>query len=315
MPVEQLVGLDDLEHRGDRARVLVGDRRPERVVARRAADTRARSPCSTSRASSRGSARACGRTATPGRAAAARRRRRDANAVPQPYHDGSSAAVLRPREDPRDRAQRREVVLALRPARGTRADVEQRELVDRRERAEERRRSRGSSTSARYTLAASASASSATSAVSPSAPASGNAASSVAASADSRLRCASPGSPYLNAIVSPCSVTFSRPGGSPCGCARIAAYVGPPPRPALPPRPWKTVSSDAAPPRDVGERDERAADLPLRREVARVLRRVRVADHHLAAADRVEQLLVDARRGAQRVDRLEERHERRAARS
>ena len=77
-----------------------------------------------------------------------------------------------------------------------------------------------------------------------SAPAtSGNAETRVAASAASRLRYASPGRPYLKEIVSPCSVTLSRPDGWPGGCARIAAYVGPPPRPVLPPRPWKIVSS------------------------------------------------------------------------
>ena len=72
---------------------------------------------------------------------------------------------------------------------------------------------------------------------------SGTAVRSVAATAASRFRRARPGRPYLNAIVSPCSVTLRRPSTACGGCARIAAYVGPPPRPALPPRPWKTVSS------------------------------------------------------------------------
>src|SRR5205085_8071492 len=58
---------------------------------------------------------------------------RRAAAVPR----REQAAVLGPREHPGDRAQRREKSLGLRPPRGTRADVEQPELVDRRERAEE----------------------------------------------------------------------------------------------------------------------------------------------------------------------------------
>ena len=44
---------------------------------------------------------------------------------------------------------------------------------------------------------------------------------------DRRARAA----PYLKDTVSPCSVSLSRPGGCPGGCARIAAWVGPPPRP------------------------------------------------------------------------------------
>ena len=71
---------------------------------------------------------------------------------------------------------------------------------------------------------------------------SGNDASSVAASACSRLRRARPGRPYLKAIVSPCSVMRRRAAPWGGGCARIARCVGPPPRPVLPPRPWKTVS-------------------------------------------------------------------------
>ena len=64
---------------------------------------------------------------------------RPRSAVPQPYHAGQQAAVLRPREDPRDRAQRPQVVAAAGPRGRARADLEQRQLVDRREGAEERR--------------------------------------------------------------------------------------------------------------------------------------------------------------------------------
>ena len=230
-------------------------------------------------------------------------------AVPRGQH----AAVLRPGEHPWDRAERCEILRTIGPAGRPRADVHQRELVDRREGTEEvdeplvvderRGTPRTSCRRARQRR--------------PRRPRAGRRPfararrrACVAASDASRLRYASPGSPYLNAIVSPCSVTFSRPGGSPCGCARIASYVGPPPRPALPPRPWKTVSST---PR---ARATSASATSARRishwalEIAGVLRRVGVADHHLTAPDRVEQLAVDARRSAKRVDRLEERDDR-----
>ena len=280
---------------------------------RRARGTRARSPCSTSRASSRGSARACGRTATRGRAAAARLRSVSTRTrVPQPYHAGSRQRFCVHAKTHGIARSEPTIVLAFWPPRRPRADVEQRELLDRRERAEEVDEARVVDERAVDAACARRRAASTSS----SAPAGGStplglgaATSSVAASAASRFRYASPGRPYLNAIVSPCSVSFRRPGGSPCGCARIASYVGPPPRPALPPRPWKTVRLDAAPPRDVGERDERAADLPLRGEVAGVLRRVRVADHHLAAADR--RRAAPRRSGARRAAR---RPTRRAAR-
>ncbi len=61
------------------------------------------------------------------------RRKRGAAAEPRRQQD----AVLRPREHPRDRAQRREIVGVVRTARGTRGDLEQRELIDRRDLAEE----------------------------------------------------------------------------------------------------------------------------------------------------------------------------------
>ena len=74
-------------------------------------------------------------------------RERGAAAVP----GGQQRPVLRPGEHPRDRAQRAEVVGAVGPPRRARADLEQRELVDRRERAEEVDEARASrQTSARY---------------------------------------------------------------------------------------------------------------------------------------------------------------------
>ncbi len=69
------------------------------------------------------------------------------------------------------------------------------------------------------------------------------------------------------------------------------------------------------PSRDVGQFLLRAVDPPLRCEVATVLARIRVADHHLdpsarAEAPVLEQLLEDRRRGSQVVHRLEQRHDR-----
>jgi len=47
------------------------------------------------------------------------------------------------------------------------------------------------------------------------------------------------GREYFDASTSPCSVILIRPWILRPGCARIASYVGPPPRPTEPPRPWK----------------------------------------------------------------------------
>ena len=132
------------------------------------------------------------------------------------------------------------------------------------------------------------------------------------ASAASRLRRARPSNPYLNETVSPCSVSFMRPGGCAAGCEAIAAWVGPPPRPALPPRPWKIVSADPMAACHLGELLLRAIDRPLRGEVAAVLARVGVTDHHLRGRVAATQQLVDDRRVRRRevVERLEERHDR-----
>ena len=48
------------------------------------------------------------------------------------------------------------------------------------------------------------------------------------------------------AMTSPCSVSFRRPSSDPGGWPRIARFMGPPPRPMAPPRPWKSVSSSRA---------------------------------------------------------------------
>ena len=145
--------------------------------------------------------------------------------------------------------------------------------------------------------------------------------SSVAASAGSRLRRASPGRPYLNAIVSPCSVMRRRPGG----CARRLGQdrrVG---------RPAAAAGRAAAAVEDrqldvalaratAASSDCARVDRPLRGQVAAVLGRVGVADHHrrrrrrgapAAPASRgvVEQLGEDRRRAREVVDRLEQRHD------
>ena len=96
----------------------------------------------------------------------------------------------------------------------------------------------------------------------------------------------------------------------------MAAWVGPPPRPALPPRPWKIVSSIAVRPRHLRERLLGAVDRPLCGEVAAVLPGVGVADHDLetsaalgdtAGVARVrEQCLDVSGRSFQVGDRLEE---------
>ncbi len=59
----------------------------------------------------------------------------------------------------------------------------------------------------------------------------------------SSSRSATAGSANFAASTSPCSVSLSRPSMEPGACARIARWVGPPPRPIDPPRPWKSVSS------------------------------------------------------------------------
>ena len=58
----------------------------------------------------------------------------------------------------------------------------------------------------------------------------------------SRFSLARVGSAYLSEITSPCSVTLISPSSVPQGWARIASWVGPPPRPTVPPRPWNSRS-------------------------------------------------------------------------
>ncbi|CAM5373076.1 hypothetical protein SBADM41S_11215 [Streptomyces badius] len=64
----------------------------------------------------------------------------------------------------------------------------------------------------------------------------------VAATVSSRFSRASAGMRYLSEMTSPCSVTLISPSSVPHGWARIASCEGPPPRPTVPPRPWKRRS-------------------------------------------------------------------------
>ena len=55
----------------------------------------------------------------------------------------------------------------------------------------------------------------------------------------SRLRSARMTSEYFQLSTSPCSVMRSSPVKLSMGWAKMARWVGPPPRPTVPPRPWK----------------------------------------------------------------------------
>ena len=219
----------------------------------------------------------------------------------------------------------REVALVVGPPRRPGAEREQRELVDRREGAEERRRTSSSSqTRARYASCAARRerVEELARPVGGSAPATaGNAERSVAASAASRFRYARPGSPYLKEIVSPCSVTFSRPG-------RTRRAAGPGSPRASGRRRGRRCRRGRG--RSSARGRARAASAAssswarkishCARQVAAVLARVGVADHHLEPAPAASTRRAKrgssssaptmSRRRAQVVDRLEERHER-----
>mmetsp|Transcript_14122 Transcript_14122/g.47123 ORF Transcript_14122/g.47123 Transcript_14122/m.47123 type:complete len:210 (-) Transcript_14122:1972-2601(-) len=67
---------------------------------------------------------------------------------------------------------------------------------------------------------------------------------STAAVKMSSVRVATSGAPKLKPMHSPCSVMRKRPSIVAGGCARMARYVsGLPPRPTVPPLPWKKVTS------------------------------------------------------------------------
>ena len=335
MPVEQLARAHDREHRVDRALVLVDHERVHAValgaLGHEVEVEPRRSAGSTSRGSSRRSRRARGRTASRGTCGAAcaappRVSASGPSAVPTPYqagsrqrfcvHENTHGIARSPDSSPPPAG----------PSRRPRADLEQRELVDRREAVEERRerlvvherrvglvraRARAPASRSRPRRAATVLATS------------GNDASSVAASACSRLRRARPGRPYLNAIVSPCSVMRRRAGavrrglGEDRAVRRAAAAAGAAAA-AVEDRQLDRVLG-----RDVAEPDEPLVDRPLGGEEAAVLGRVRVADHHGQPAPalgepareggRGEQLVEDPGRVLQVGDRLEERCDREVA--
>ena len=85
-------------------------------------------------------------------------------------------------------------------------------------------------------------------------------------------------------MISPCSVIRSPPPTLPGGCARIASNDGPPPRPTVPPRPWKSRSVTRGRGEHGGEPCLGAVERPVRRQVAAVLVAVRVAEHHFLHA-------------------------------
>src|SRR5205809_418395 len=101
-------------------------------------------------------------------------------------------------------------------------------------------------------------------------------------------------------MTSPCSVSFRRPSTDPGAWPRIARLVGPPPR-------------------HRGELALGPVEHPGRREEARLLVRIRVAEHHLlpiasggecrAVGVIVEERGEDRACGAERRARLEQRHD------
>ena len=71
-------------------------------------------------------------------------------------------------------------------------------------------------------------------------------ASNTAPVTSSRVRSAMPRRPYLAWMISPCSVKRSRPFTVPGGEASTPSRGLEPPRPTVPPRPWKNVRSTPA---------------------------------------------------------------------
>ena len=148
--VEQLPRLDDLEHGVARAVVLVAQRAEDALRRarrrRRARGSARRSPCSTSRATSRGSRRARGRTASRGRAARssvdAERPRAPSPRRARRGRCSVSASTRRPTGSRGAPRARRPPAASGRDT-GREPSVEQRELVERRERAQEARAAPG----------------------------------------------------------------------------------------------------------------------------------------------------------------------------
>ena len=204
-------------------------------------------------------------------------------AVPAGHHQ----PALRPPEHPRDRPQVLDRV-GLLARRRSAADVELGDLVDRGDRAEEVDEARvvvderAVRAVARWRRARPSSSTNSASG-SPSCRRRRHDDSSVAASSVSRLRRASAGWAYLAATISPCSVTRIARSTEPGGWARIAC-VGR--AAAASDRAAATVEQPQPHAGGCGRVDEsalRREQVPLRRQVAAVLVRVGVADHHLLA--------------------------------
>ena len=136
----------------------------------------------------------------------------------------------------------------------------------------------------------------------------------------SRFSRPSAASAYLSEITSPCSVSFKNASTVPNGWARIASADGPPPRPTVPPRPWKSqVGGRRGGPRRVAQRPLCFEDLPLRGRHPGVLVRVGVPEHHLLRVPAAlhdppvhrigEEIVKKVPRLAELGDGLEQRHE------
>ncbi len=91
-------------------------------------------------------------------------------------------------------------------------------------------------------------------------------------------------SEYFQLSTSPCSVMRSSPVKLSIGCAKMARWVGPPPRPTVPPRPWKRRRCDAALAGDLVQGAVGLVDLPGAGDHAAVFVGVGVAEHDLLVA-------------------------------
>ena len=115
-----------------------------------------------------------------------------------------------------------------------------------------------------------------------------------AAIISSRLRSARTTSEYFQLRTSPCSVMRSSPVKLSRGWAKMARWVGPPPRPTVPPRPWKRRRVDAALAGDFMEGAVGLPDLPGAGDHAAIFVGVGVAEHDfLLVIPGREQRLVD----------------------
>ena len=225
----------------------------------------------------------------------------------EPEPGGQDDPRLRPREDPGDRAEVGDVARRL-ALRRPRAELQPRDLVDRGGGVEERRRGpdrrrRGRGRPRRSGAPSPSSPRrSARVARAPARRPAPGVLTSTALPVSSSSRWAISGSENLAESTSPCSVIFMRPATVPGGCAWIARLAGPPPRPERAAAAVEEDPRDVVAPELLGERDLGAVGRPARRDVARVLVGVRVADHHLLlVADRAQRGAVDRQARAARA--------------